>query len=163
MSGVQVIGLWHDITPGHGVYFGLEGDGSFGLYLSSNVERGPYDWGTYTLDGPVLILANAEDSACAGATGVWDTAVSEGGDQAYFTSPRTTAPSPLVRSTGRSSDMLPSWSEPSSSRRPSEPGSRMLPDTTEPVPRIGEEPPPVVGAYRSARFQWVLRISWRRV
>ena len=81
----QLIGLWHDITPGHGVYFGLEEDGSFGVYLSSDVERGPYDWGTDTLDGPVLILANAEDSACAGATGVWDTAVSEGGDQAHFT------------------------------------------------------------------------------
>jgi hypothetical protein len=85
-TGEQLYGLWHDITPGHGVYVKFDADGNWGVYLSSDVEAGPYEWGTFTLDGAEITMIDDPDAPmCPDDVAIWTVAVSKDGEHAYFT------------------------------------------------------------------------------
>lgn len=83
----QLLGVWHDVTPGHGVYLKFDDEGVWGVYLASDVESAtPYAWGTYTLDqAQITMIDDLETTICPGAVGILNVAVSADGEDVYFT------------------------------------------------------------------------------
>ena len=83
----QLLGVWHDITPGHGIYLTFDDAGVWGVYLTSDVESAsPYAWGTYTLDeAQITMIDDLDTTICPGAVGIWNVAVSADGEDAFFT------------------------------------------------------------------------------
>ena len=79
-SAETIHGTW-DIADSN-VYMTLDTDGEWrareGLYGST------FDWGTYTFEGGVLTLSNAEGSYCSGATIVSNASFEENGDQLHL-------------------------------------------------------------------------------
>jgi hypothetical protein len=83
----QLHGVWYDHTPGHGVYLGFDAGGQWAVYVHYDPDTPhPYHTGTYTLDSDeITMFDDPQGSICAGEVGVWTIAISQGGDDAYFT------------------------------------------------------------------------------
>ena len=76
----QIHGVWE--IPAFPVYESFDDDGEFVVALSPDLAE-PFEWGTYTFDGELLTLNNADDSDfCPGTSVTWMVEFSDDGDAA---------------------------------------------------------------------------------
>ena len=74
-------GTWY--WAEYDAYETFDGDGEWSV--REGLEGGTFDWGTYTFEGGVLTLFNAEGSYCSGAVAAWEVTFSEDENELHET------------------------------------------------------------------------------